>query len=186
MSGSTDLEMDYNTFSNCVRLKKITLSDRVKSIPREFACQDELLEEVVWPATLTSIGSNAFYGDKLLVSSDLSGTKLATIGESAFNGCTEFPLVKLPAEGSLIIKEHAFDGTSMKDGDKDGELLISANVTEIGNYAFDETKYPSRPGPDGRIPRVGRGRGGAVRGRGDGRERLPVDSQDHDDRRVRR
>ena len=70
MSGSTDLEMDYNTFSNCVRLKKITLSDRVKSIPREFAYQDELLEEVVWPATLTSIGSNAFYGDKLLVSDE--------------------------------------------------------------------------------------------------------------------
>lgn len=139
--GANALKMQLIAFGYNESLTKIAFSDRVTEIPRSLAFNCKNLEEVVWPAGLTTIGNTAFDEDEKLKSSDLSNTSVTSIGEMAFNGCKELPLVKFPATESLTIGSKAFKNTSMKDGDKDGVLVLPAGVTSIGSYAFSECSH---------------------------------------------
>ena len=136
VSGSDTIDFGNSVFSTDERLSSIKLSDRVTVIPQYFASNCKLLTEVTWPAALTTISNYAFYGDESLISSDLSKTAVTSIGYSAFNGCSAFPLVKFPEKGTLIIGNFVFNGTCMNDGMNTGELVIPANVAEIGGNAF--------------------------------------------------
>ena len=132
--GSTTLSMDHHTFYECDKLQSIKLSERVTSIPSTFAYGCELLTTVEWPAALATIGATAFCNDKMLTSSDLSGTSLTTIGDGAFSGCTALPVVKFPTETTaLTIDDNAFKGAGMSGEDA---LIIPANVASLGSYAF--------------------------------------------------
>lgn len=139
--GANALKMQLIAFGYNESLTRIAFSDRVTEIPRSLAFNCKNLEEVVWPAGLTTIGNTAFDEDEKLKSSDLSNTSVTSIGEMAFNGCKELPLVKFPATESLTIGSKAFKNTSMKDGDKDGVLVLPAGVTSIGSYAFSECSH---------------------------------------------
>ncbi len=135
-AGGTTIALKDHTFKDCDKLQSISLSERVTAIPASFAYDCDLLTTVEWPAGLTTIGATAFNGSDLLTSSDLSGTALTSIGDSAFSGCTTLPLVKLPTNTTaLTIGSNAFEDTKM---DGEGGLVIPANVASLGSYAFSD------------------------------------------------
>ena len=134
--GASAVRFGQDIFAYNNRLEKISLSNRVTELPKSFALRCEQLEEVVWPAELTTIYDQAFYGDVSLKSSDLSKTSITTVGYGAFQGCKALPLVKFPTKGSITIGNYAFADTAMNDGTKDGVLVIPACVKTIETFAF--------------------------------------------------
>lgn len=72
--------------------------------------------------------------------SEIQGVKfpanLRSIGSSAFSGCTRLELIELPVKNPLKIGASAFSGTAMGKDNSTGDLVIPANVTSIGVYAF--------------------------------------------------
>ena len=121
------------------------------------------LVSIKLPASVTTIGANAFKGCTKLTSVTFGGgtaaaalsiganafngcTKLAygetgiilpeytkTIGESAFSGCTSFTSLTIPA-GVTSIGKTAFKGTAITN------LTIPTGVTSIGAGAFENCK----------------------------------------------
>jgi hypothetical protein len=83
------------------------------------------------PATITSIGSRAFYGCRSLVSINLPAT-LTYIGSSAFSGCSSLVSINLPSSLTSI-GNHTFEGCSSLIS-----ISLPANVINIGYYAFSE------------------------------------------------
>lgn len=127
-------------FSGCKGLKRIRLSNQVQTIPAYFAPGATRLETVEWPDELTSIGNNAFEKDSMLVSSDLSHTKLTTIGNAAFFGCSMLPAVKFP-DTLTEIGTSAFGGASMGIISQGGTVVIPSSVEIVGAYAFSDCPY---------------------------------------------
>ena len=81
---------------------------------------------------LASIGQSAFNG-----CTGISGTltipqSVTSIGQAAFYGCTDITSLSLPATGSLTIGSDAFQGTGIS-----GTLTIPQSVTGIGQSAFN-------------------------------------------------
>ena len=128
------------TFASCEALTTITFSNRISDVPATFADDCKALTTVNWSATVKSIGNEAFKGDVLLDSTDLSNTVVERIGDSAFSGCTGFGLVKLP-ETLKTIGNYAFMNTLMGKRTTHGHLVIPASVDVIGFYAFKECVY---------------------------------------------
>lgn len=89
------------------------------------------LTTVTLPASVTTIGTKAFYNCTALKSVDMSAaTGLTTIKESTFDECTELSSLKLP-EGLQTIGKAAFYRNSLT------EVTIPSTVTVINEYAFD-------------------------------------------------
>jgi hypothetical protein len=84
------------------------------------------------PATVTSIGSSAFYRCRYLVTVTFAADSLLTsIGDSAFYVCTSLTSVTIPA-GVTNVGNSAFSTcTSLTS------ITIPAGVTTIGNNAFE-------------------------------------------------
>ena len=98
---------------------------------------DSGITSVTFPSSLTSIGSNAFYGCSGLTSVDLSGcTSLTSIGEYAFSGCSgltgELNLSNCTSLTS--IGDFAFYGCSGLTGELN--LGGCTRLTSIGQSAF--------------------------------------------------
>lgn len=126
---------DSKVFCMCENLKKVTLSDRVKTIPSYAFDNCTKLEEVVWSKALTSIDDSAF-NFAGIKSVDLSGcSELLYIKQHAFYGAKNITEVKLPASLKEI-GESAFTGASFGTEDNMGTLVIPASVDRIGAYAF--------------------------------------------------
>ena len=122
-------------FQNCPKLKKIKLSDKVRSVPKKFATQCPELEEVIWPANLTRIDAMAFRGDEKLKSSDFSETSLTFIGEEAFGHCSVLPVPKFPSMLESIGYK-AFLEACTAESVTAAPLTIPGNVKTIGADAF--------------------------------------------------
>jgi len=120
----------YN-FYKCTNLSRMTLCKRIPVIPAYFAYGCTQLKTVEWPENLGEIGKYAFGQNVSLMSSDFSKTKLESVGESAFAGCSALPAAVFPAESFTTIKEEAFREAGMT-----GKLVLPASVTYIGPYAF--------------------------------------------------
>jgi hypothetical protein len=84
---------------------------------------------VTIPASVTSIGSYAFYGCTSLTSVTIP-SGVTEIGMRAFSDCTRLTSITIP-EGVTSIGSMAFAGcTSITS------VTIPASVTAMGNYAF--------------------------------------------------
>ena len=94
---------------------------------------------VSFPASLTKIGSYAFYECKGLTSLDLSGcTNITEIGRYAFYECKGLTSLDLSGCTNLIkINNHAFSSCT---GLTSLDLSGCTNITEIGRYAFYKCK----------------------------------------------
>lgn len=89
------------------------------------------LTTVTLPASVTTIGTKAFYNCTALKSVDMSAaTGLTTIKESTFDECTQLSSLKLP-EGLRTIGKAAFYRNSLS------EVTIPSTVTVIDDNAFD-------------------------------------------------
>jgi len=85
----------------------------------------------VIPATLTSIGNNAFAGCTNLASVTFAegGSAALTVGNNAFASCSKAEEIKLPAR-TVSIGASAFEGCAFES------FEMPANVTTVGNKAF--------------------------------------------------
>ena len=132
-------------------LRKVTVTSQTV-IPAYAFRNCDLLEEVIYEKTVTSIGNYAFSGCSNLLSftvesglktignyafsgcSKLSGfameNGLETIGEGAFYNCKSFDALNLPSSLTTI-GEYAFHGM-----DQITSVTIPDSVTKIGSGAF--------------------------------------------------
>ena len=115
--------MDSSAFYDCMALENITFEEgsQLESIGAgafEYCCR---LAKITIPASVMSIGARAFFADSYGQPMTLAsvtfekGSRLESIGDSAFYGCSEIT-----------------------------EIIIPASVTSIGNQAFcrDSTRAP--------------------------------------------
>ena len=103
---------------------------------------DTLLQELVIPDGITSIGIYAFYNCSKLTSVTIPSS-VTSIGESAFSGCSGLTSVTIPS-GVTSIGSWAFSGCSGLTS-----VTISSGVTSIGSGAFSGTGLTSITIPDG-------------------------------------
>lgn len=142
----------YNGVMKELDLTKSFSGNDLKAIG-DKAFMHSNVESVTLPDSVTSIGSQAFYGtplkqltgngirevcDYAFAESGLQNlvtAKLQKLGEGAFMNCTELPCSPEPDDSLTEIPNHAFDGcTSMNTLQFEPEKL-----TAIGDYAFAAT-----------------------------------------------
>lgn len=144
------------TFQNCYKLATVNLQDtKVKAIPYQCFYRAGLTEINI-PATITEIGSSAFYGcdsvvtitvntatipancfqpnysDKCKLTTINIGKNVKSIGNYAFQNQIHVTSLNIDPEVSgLTIGNYAFDNL-----DALTTLTLPEGVTSIGNYAF--------------------------------------------------
>ena len=113
-------------------LEKVSIADGISFIDKYAFSQCASLTEVVIPASVVSIGENAFNGCEKLVSFTAEGNGLNSIGNSCFAGCSALESVTLPDSlGSL--GEYAFDSASSL---KNIVLPVSLAVLQRGVFRY--------------------------------------------------
>ena len=148
-------EIGYGAFYHCDNLGEVLLPSTVENIePKAFehtfwlenflqnGSGDFLIsgnvlvayrgngDTVTVPEGVTVIAGEAF-GSNRNLRSDILPESLLTIGEGAFEGCSN--LTELQTGSNLRqIKDRAFAGCPL------GEILLPASVSEVGLKAFDE------------------------------------------------
>ncbi|MBE6703331.1 MAG: leucine-rich repeat domain-containing protein [Ruminococcaceae bacterium] len=113
----------YN-FSECEKLESIVLPANLNSIANSTFCNCTSLESVTIPASVTQIGQKAFEGCTALTRVNYSGT-LSQWMVINFSNAASNPIS--PAGAALCIEN--VNVTT-------GTLIIPADVTSIGAYAF--------------------------------------------------
>ena len=99
---------------------------------RAFEREREHLSSVAIPASVKSIGKNAFRSCENLISvSFADNSQLENIGVGAFQDCSSLAAITIPASVTTI-GMHAFDHCSSL-----AAITIPASVTSIGVSAFD-------------------------------------------------
>lgn len=93
------------------------------------------LAEVSLPASLTTIGENAFYQcSELIKILNLENTQVTELGPSAFDGCT-----KLTSAGINLSKIKTFSKRCFMNTSLDGNLALPSAEGDIANLAFANT-----------------------------------------------
>lgn len=147
-----------DAFFSCPSLTSIDLSnlENLESIPNG-AFSYTGLTSIVIPVCVTTIDNEAFYGSKLTSVTFAEGSKLATIGESAFAynqelkeitipvsvlnlnnnafySCNQLETLIIPEDSRLVsIGDNVITSTAIKD------LYVSRRIMQIGEQDFPET-----------------------------------------------
>ncbi len=123
--------LESNLFRNCTSLKNVDIGSGVKSIPQYMFYGCKSLESVTIPDTVTSMSTGVFYDCTALKDVTLSD-KLTSIPDSTFYNCKSLESIDELIDGAVAtIGSSAFRGcTSIKD------LEIPGNVAKINSYAF--------------------------------------------------
>ena len=124
-------------FATNKQLRSVTLPRTgMTTIPQGMFRECDRLRNIELPATLTSLGKQAFYGcDSLQTIYIPDG--VTTIGDEAFCSCKGLRYVRLP-EGLETIGNSCFGYT-----EKLQYINIPSTVTSIGNYAIHTTATSS-------------------------------------------
>ena len=120
---------DYNVFAGCTNLAKLTIGDKVKTIPDYAFSGCAGLTSVTIPNSVTSIGEYAFYGCIGLTSVTIPNS-VTSIGEYAFYGCIGLTSVTIPNSVTSI------EGGAFRDCIGLTSVSIPNSVTSIGTSAF--------------------------------------------------
>lgn len=110
-------------------LEQLTIGNNVKAIPDCAFYGCELLNGVVFPSSLTSIGDDSFSGCRNL-SEVILPNSITSIGQRAFNGCRG--LVELVIPNSIT----SINEATFKDCSSLSQVTIPDMVTLIDKKAF--------------------------------------------------
>ena len=111
------------------RVTDVTIPASITSIGSNAFCSYSSLEKVTIPSSVTSIGNCVFWGCTSLANVDIPAS-VTSIGFSAFRECTTFTSMTIP-DGITTISNCMFmDCTAL------ASVEIPASVTSINAYAF--------------------------------------------------
>ena len=126
-----DLQYVYDNpiFPDCNQLTDFVFGEEVEHIP-DFLCNNlRLLNTIVIPNSVTTIGDGAFNSCTGLTEVTIPNS-VTSIGSSAFSGCTGLTEVTIP-NSVTTIGNGAFSGCTGLT-----EVTIPNSVTSIGSSAF--------------------------------------------------
>ena len=116
-------------FSGCDRLTDFVFGEEVEHIPAYLCRELTLLNTIVIPNSVTSIGTNAFSFCRGLTKVSIPNS-VKTIGNWAFYRCTGLTTVTIGNSVTSIGNRAFYSCTSLT------EVSIPNSVTSIGDYAF--------------------------------------------------
>ena len=135
-SKGSSMNISGNTYIIPSTMKKVTVTKQT-FVPKNAFAECANFEEIVLPATITSVGGNAFNGCSSLKQINL-GNEVESIGEYAFYGCSS--LSRLNSEqngvfnipiGITTINYKTFDGCELIE-----EVTIGTGVEYVAENAF--------------------------------------------------
>ena len=145
-----------SAFTNCDKLKEITIPDSVTNIGRDAFYDCDGFTRLVIPDSVKSIGEAAFARcsslesvsigngitvieyDTFFYCAELSivtlGSRITDIGKTAFKDCAKIKSIAIP-DSVKVIRESAFAYTSLEN------ITLPDSVVYIGDGAFQYTDY---------------------------------------------
>ena len=127
-----DLQYVYDNpiFPDCNQLTDFVFGEEVEHIP-DFLCNNlRLLNTIVIPNSVTTIGDGAFNSCTGLTEVTIPNS-VTSIGSSAFSGCTGLTEVTIPNSVTTIGNGAFYECTGLQ------KVTIGNSVTAIGYGAFD-------------------------------------------------
>ncbi|KAK8880877.1 hypothetical protein M9Y10_003575 [Tritrichomonas musculus] len=121
--------IDDNSYKNNNLIKKIAIPASIVSIGNDAFNGCKKLVKVIIPSSVTSIGNNAFNGCTSL-SEIIIPSSIRTIGSRAFFGCSSLLQIIIPSSVKSIDIE-TFSGCSSLS-----RIIIPSSVRTIGSKAF--------------------------------------------------
>ena len=127
------------TFNGCDNLETITFPASLSTIGKEAFLNCKALDNVVFPESLTSIGQSAFEGCSSITSLSIPGN--VTYFYRAFRYCTSLQSVTFPTSATFTkIADSAFSGCTNLT-----TTSIPANVTKVQQNAFSDCGFTQMP-----------------------------------------
>ena len=126
-------------FGYCSNLKTVTFEQGITKIPANLFYSDGSsdpfgLEAITIPATVTEIGSYAFYYCNNLSTVTFAGNALKSIGNSAFFGCGKLQSITLP-DGLEALNVGSFGYTGLES------IFIPKSLTTANMNSYDGPFY---------------------------------------------
>ena len=150
-------EVSENSFSSyifrsCNSLRKIVLPSSLSNLESYAFYECQNLEEVILPDGLTSIGYEAF-GECRKLSKVNIPSSVTNLSSWVFYGCSNLKTIDLTTmTGVNRIPEYMFYYSGLTT------VRIPANITNINNYAFQETSLKSLEFEEGsKLATIGNG-----------------------------
>lgn len=97
IDGRQVVAIGKKAFKKCINITEVVLPEGLVEIRREAFIECTGVRRIYWPSSLRKIEWEAFAGCKSLVTVDLTGTALESIGEEAFCNCPSLIEVALPS-----------------------------------------------------------------------------------------
>jgi len=120
----------FGALSNCVNITSVTLSSPLSQIG-DYALYNTGISGTQLPATLTSIGAQAFSNNDRLLSVTIPAL-VTTLGTGAFQACSALRVVNFPVNSQVsAIPAYCFQGDAALDS-----LALHDVVRTFGTYAF--------------------------------------------------
>jgi len=124
-----------SAFALCESLSKVTINSN-NLLSQDFTTDHSLrtvfdndyVTEYIVDNNVTKIGANAFYG--CTMKSVTIGSKVATIDDSAFDGCNNLATVTINSDAILSTTNYGKFGTNVT------KFIIGDYATTIGSHAF--------------------------------------------------
>ena len=124
--------LDYlgeGAFEKCIKLKTITIPDKVTTLGKFTFRNCSALESAYMGSGLTVIGEEAFAGCTALKEITLADS-ITTIDACAFLNCRSLPEITLPKQLEIV------EGGAFQDCTSLAEIILLDKVTTVGYQAF--------------------------------------------------
>lgn len=127
---NTVTSIGNTAFSNCTKLATVTLSSNLTTISSN-AFYKSAITSITIPANVTSVGSSAFQGCTSLKTVKFNTTKITTLPENLFSGCTALTSINIPSGVTTIGGYLCYNCSSLPS------ITVPNTVTTIGIGAFE-------------------------------------------------